>query len=659
MATTRILDADWAGHAFLAPVSSLTDAVNNRRRFYTSSSRKFTDTSLGGSFAINPLSQFTRNCDFAHPSIYSKSMGEGRWYSEILSDSAQLIHIRCGVPQYNTMTNFFGNFYNVYAGSMARTGRAPDIWFQVGQVAGFIGVLPWQPFILAGSMVKFFMGMPRSKYYYHKPTMYAFWYAMSGFVNAMFVNLGLSPRFTAQDQRRFADPDSTPNETDIASMARIFPDIVMPEGGIDIFGLSTKPQRLANQYYAMLDQAMAGLSDNPATRNAELSNMLANAVDSGIMNLKDPGASLKEYESAYLAFQGKFDPAKPNQADEVGETQDYFDQMGNAFQAERRMGADFLTLRVNFTGTNSESWNNQATEPSIKSEINAMSAKARMARFNVMDGNLGGPIGMGIHIVTSIAQGLMQMAQVEGFIALAGNAFADIQRVYESSSCDLNRTTVTVPLRSWAADDWVRLKNLFIPLGACLAMGMPRATGRASYDGPFLLEIFNQGHTLIREGMVESISVERNVGDVGMGRGAKTLGIDVHITFIDLSTMASMPINPGFSGMNGVFGLAAEGLGGIAEAAGVDGASGAADFAVDALSKSTYGEDNKYTDYLATLASLPLESLINGSRRWKLAMARTRAEFNQWKSPNRIVSGLMDNFAGELIKVTGQPTSRP
>lgn len=660
MAKKRVLDSEWAGNAFLAPRGSLSDSTNNLRRFYTSSSRKFTDTSLGGDFVMNPLSQLTANCDFKHPSIYSGSLGKGRWYDEVLSDSSQVIHIRCGVPEFNTMTNFFGNFYNVYAGSMARSGRAPSVWFEVGRVAGVIGTIPAQPFIFIGSVVKFFFSMPRSKYYYLKPTMYAYWYALSGFMNAVFVNLGLSPHFTSQDQRAFFDPNVIPDDTDVNSMHRIMPDIVMKDGGIDIFRLSTKPQRLANQYNENLNAAMQSLSGNPATRDQEMRALLGAGVDAGIKKLMDPGASLAEYQAAYLAFGGEYTEGAATKADSVGETKDFFDRAAEQFQAERRMGADFVSFRVNYTGANSDSWNNQATEPSIKTEINAMSAKARMARFNLMDGNLGGPVGAAVQAVTDIAKGILSAAQVEGFIAVAGNAFADIQRVYESSSCDVNRTTFTIPLRSWAADDWVRLKNLFLPLGAIFALALPRATGRASYDGPPLLEVFNQGHTLIREGMVESITVERNVGDIGMGRNSKTLGIDVNITIIDLSTMVSMPINPGFSGVNGVFSLAVTGLGAAgAKVGGSDESISAGESVAAALSKTTYGEDNKYTDYLATLTSLPLETMINGTRRWKLNMARTRAEFNQWTSPSRIVSGLMDSFTGDIIKAVSQPTSRP
>lgn len=648
MARKYLLDRTWAGHAFLAPPSSLSDTVNNRRRYHTTSSRKFVDTSIGGHWAMNPLSQFTENCDLKHKPIFTASDGVGRWWSEVLDDNSQLIHFRCGVPAYNSMTSFFGNFYNVYAGSMARTGRAPDVWFRVGEVAGMLGTLPFQPFILAGSMIKFFAGMPRSKYYYHKPAMYPYWLSVASFVNGMFVNLGLSPRFVNDEQKRFFDPIAIPDKADFESMRRILPDIVMKDSGIDVFAMSTKAQRYASAYRAKVDEALAGLTSDPAKRAEEFTRIMQEGIDRGIASIKDPGASLGEYEKAYLAFGGKFDEKAAYASEKDSSEASYVEQMYKQAKEEARMGADFVTYRVNFTGTNSESASNSSTESSIQSEINGMSSKARMARFNIMDGNIAGPIGAVLDVVTSVAKGVLSAAQMEGFIAVAGGAFADIQKVYESSSADLNRTTFTIPLRSWAADDWVRLKNLFIPLGGLLALALPKATGRSSYDGPPLLEVFNQGRTLIREGMVESISIERGVGDVGWGKGGKCLGIDVNITIVDLSTIISMPINPGFSPVAGALTAVADAIPGEL----------ATSIAIG-LNKATYSEDNKWTDYLTTLASIPLEAQINVTRKWQLAMARSRAEYNQWKSPNRMASGLMSGTTGEIIKALSFPTDRP
>lgn len=661
MARTTQLDKAWAGRAFLVPPSSLSDTLDDRRRYYSTASRKFTDTSLGGHFALNPLPQFTENCDFPHKSVFSASNGMGRWYSEVIDDNSQLVHIRCGVPKFNSMTNFFSNFYNVHAGAVARTGRGPDIWFQIGKAAGIIGTLPLQPFILLGSAIKFGLGMPRSKFYYLKPTMYPYWYAVNNMVNGIMVNLGLTPHFLTEESKRFYDPVTHPTQQDESAFARVYGEMINSEGGLDFFALSTRAQRLADRYRKMMDAQLDQLSGNPETRDAELKALLLDGALAGTRKLTDRKYSLSDYEKAYLAASGEWNDQYQYSAEQDNmEDQAWLERLWNESLANARMGADFVTFRVNHTGTQSESFNNTMTQPTLQSEINGISSKARMARFNIADGNIAGPIGWMADKIKSVVAGTFEAFQIEGFMALAGNAFADIQKTYEASSADLNRTTLTIPLRCWAADDWLRLKNLFIPLCAILGLGLPRATGRASYDGPFLLEVFNQGRTQIREGMVESITVERGVGDVGWTKQGKVLGIDVTVTIVDLSTILSMPINPGFSNAQGVATLAAEALGGNVGGLIGQGANGAdaGVTAVTALSKATYGEDNKYTDYLATLASLPFEDQISTKRRWKLAMARGRAEYGTWKSPARMASGVLDTLPGDFIKMLSLPTSR-
>lgn len=667
MSRKYLLDRNWAGRAFLVSPSSLSDEINNRRRYHTSSSRKFTDTSMGGNFAINPLPQFSENCDLAHQSIYSESTGTGRWYSEVLEDNSQLIHIRAGVPKFNSMTNFFGNFYNIHAGSVARTGRGPSIWFRVGQVAGVLGTIPLQPFIFAGSVLKFFAGMPRSKYYYLKPTMYPYWYAVSSMVNGIIVNMGMSPRIQSDEQKRFFDNQMANPQADVESMKRVYSGSTwMKEGALDVFAISQRAQRLADVYRKNLDQAMEGLSDDPAVRSEQFARILQDGVDAGIRKLNDPGASLQDYEKAYLAFQGKFNPDENSYAEKDTTEKSWIEQAVEAAKAEARMGAEFVSFRVNNTGTQSESFTNQSTEPTLAGEINSMSSKNRMLRYNTADGNITGIVGGAIQGVRDIIAGTLDSMQLEGLVAVAGNAFADIQKLYQSSSADLNRTTFTIPLRCWSHDDALRVQNLFLPLCAILCLGLPRATGNSSYDGPFLLEVYNQGRTQIREGMVESISIERGVGDVGFARGGKALGIDVNVTIVDMSSILAIAINPGFGNLQGIATGAAEliggGVGAAGQAVGLDtSAAGGAEAGVDAitaLSKNTYAEDNKYTDYLATLASLPLEYQINNTRKWLLNMARGRANYRQWKSAHRVTSGVFDWWPGELIKAISFPTAR-
>ncbi|WP_227636621.1 hypothetical protein, partial [Klebsiella pneumoniae] len=70
------------------------------------------------------------------------------------------IHMRFGVPEYNSLTNFFFNFYNPQAATLARTGRANEISFALGKLLGTIVTMPAQLFIAAGSALNFFLGRP-------------------------------------------------------------------------------------------------------------------------------------------------------------------------------------------------------------------------------------------------------------------------------------------------------------------------------------------------------------------------------------------------------------------------------------------------------------------------------------------------------------------
>lgn len=673
-----ILDSGWAGHAFMVPESNLKSKSILRRRGYTTSSRKFIDTTLGGHFAVNPHSQFTANCDLPHTSIYSASMGVGRWWSEVLDDNALFWHVRVGVPKYNTMVSFLSNFYNVEAGVVARTGRGGDIWFKLGQAAGFIGTLPLQPFIIGGTIIKFFLGMPRSKFYYLKPTMYTYWKAVGSLCNTYLVNSGMTSYFTNENNKEFFDPATAAGDAERRAQARIFDGtVIMRNGAFDVFAASTKAQRLANLYRTALDKELDTMVENWPTdggsksadekRAEALEKLVFEGVDKVLTQLphrdtiktyvgrevtaENPATScdmLVDYEHAYInnESQGKIDEnAQINQAEPLEEQQDegFWSKFAGAWTAERKMGADFVTFMVNNTGTHSESFSNTFGESGLQETMNSTSASARSARFNVADGNLGIPgVDAAIGAFKSAAAGALDSMQAGGLMALSGNAFADIQKMYQSSSSDLMTTSFNIPLRAWTSDKWILFKRIYYPLFCLMALALPRSTGNSSYDQPPLLESFLRGRSQIREGCVSSMNITRGVGDVGFTKDGHALGIDVSITVEDMSGVFGIPIQPDTSKIMAAIGT----LGDVAESVAA------------AFSKSTYSEDNRLGDYQYVLAAVSLENQINTFKKWKLALARTRANMQSWRSPHRMVSGMMDTLPGDLIKALSAPTDR-
>ncbi len=686
-----ILDRDWSGHAFLVTHKTVTARSAWRRRTYSTSSRKFIDTTLGGHFAINPHSQFTANCDLVHNTVYSASTGVGRWWSEKLDDNAQYIHIRCGVPKYNTMSNFLMNFYNVQAGNVARTGREGGLWFKIGQAAGFVGTLPLQPFILGGAMLKFFLGMPRGKFYYLKPTMYPYWTAVSSLCNSYLVNRGMTAYFTTTGNKEFFDPVLLAGELDRKGQEKIYGGYaIMKNGAIDVFALSTKAQRLANVYRNNLEAALEDKLENMEKQMAQstlspytkeeiranaLEDLVRDGIDNVIRSLPDrdaiktaiaedsgidgssisPGDTLEDYEKVYLATlgdnTGSDGTSMESLKDEIAEAEGnlggaqsgMWNRLTSAFQAERRMGADFVTLMVSNTGTQSESFSNTFGDSGIQQEFNSTSASARSSRFNMADGNFGIPgVDTAVAVVKEVASGILDSAQAGGLIALAGSAFVDIQKVYESSSSSMMDLSLTVPLRTWSADEWLVFKRIIYPMFCIAAFSMPRATGPSSYDEPFLLEVYLRGRSQMRECRVSSVSFTRGVGDVGWTRDGIALGVDVTIALENMSGVFGVPINPTTSKLMAAAGALGDTVETIAAA----------------VSKSTYSEDNQLGDYQAVLAAVSLENQINTLKKWKLSLARTRANMQAWRSPDRTIAAFFDTLPGEILKAISAPTER-
>jgi len=182
-------DSQWIKQSFIVTQGNLDDIEIANRKF-SSAAFKYTDSSLGGNHCINPPPQFTRYADIRDKGLLRNAVdttlqyqpghiGMGRYYSEAIDDNSQVIHLRFGVPSYNSLTQFFTGFYNSSAAGLARTGRLDASFiekflrFGVGLVTLAIMPLLILPiaFMMAGNAFRFFFKMPSSKFYYLKPSM--------------------------------------------------------------------------------------------------------------------------------------------------------------------------------------------------------------------------------------------------------------------------------------------------------------------------------------------------------------------------------------------------------------------------------------------------------------------------------------------------------
>ena len=688
----NFLDDTWVKSAFLLPADKIEGGSQGViDRIYSSSMQKATDTTLGGNFVINPLPQFTRYCDLKHNILNAKHgrgntvlipevsrsnrtnpttcNGMGRTYSEKIDDNMQVVHFRCGYPEFNSMTSFYANYYSVPAASMARSGRAPGFFYNLGWTLGSVATIAMLPFIMVGKVIKFFLRRPASRYYYLKPAMLPYWSAVSSMTNSIAANMGIIPRPLYKGIRPLYEKDQELSKEDVEAYNRLIPSIYRANGGIDVFAVAQRGQMLVNQRRKLLDDQLNNIVNKDEMRAAFRRRLYGEDMSEVYQIVNQISPNYEDYaklwnESEMMGKISEEDTLKESVVEKVGRVDDGIWERGKAaWMSEARMGSEFVSFRVDYTGTQTESFSNSTKEPSIQGQINGISASARETRFSMFDGNLdsAGLVSGALSTVKEFALGVGQGIGIQGLAQLAGSAYVDIPKVWDSSSADFNKLSLTIPLRSPYGDPLSRLQNLILPMCCIFAMAVPLSTGKQSHTAPFLVEYFCQGRAHSRLAIVDSLTITRGVGDVGWNNNGGFLGIDMQLGLLDLGTAVNMPLNPAFELSDRV--IKAAGYAGGA-AIGYLGGGDAASTAqtgtavASAMLGSTYDDDNSYTDFLTILAGLPLEAEINTARKWALRLARQQATFDDQRSPERAVMWAMSGLGGDVIKAFSMPTDR-
>lgn len=688
----NILDDSWVKSAFLLPSDQIMGgnqaAIN---RIYSTSMQKATDTTLGGNFVINPLPQFTRYCDLKHniltrpegrgkntliPEISrfngtsaNSTNGMGRVYSEKFDDNMQVVHFRCGYPQFNSLTSFYANYYSIPAASMARSGRAPGFFYTLGWAVGSVATIGLLPFIMAGKAIKFFLRRPASKYYYLKPSMLPYWGAVSSMVNAIAANMGIIPRPIYEGAKALYEKENGIDQTDVDAYHKLIPSIYRKNGGIDVFAVAQRGQRLVQHRRRLLDKQLDKITNKSEMREVFKKRLYGEDMGDVYAIVSKVDTSYEAYnkiwrDSEMMGQISDKDVKNEQVVEKTGRMDEgLWERTKAAFKSESQMASEFISFRVDHTGTQTESFSNGTKEPSIQGQINGISASARETRFSMFDGNIEGSgiVAGALGAVKDFAAGVGQGIGIQGLAQLAGSAYVDIPKVWDSSSCDFNKLSLTIPLRSPYGDPLSRLQNLILPMCALFAMSVPLSTGKQSHTSPFLIEYFAQGRAHSRLAIVDSLTITRGVGDVGWNNTGGFLGVDVQLGLLDLSTAVNMPLNPAFEISDRIVQAAGYGVGagiswlggGTANTGGENGVAVAS-----AMLGSTYDDDNNYTDYLAILAGIPLEAEINTLRKWAMRLARQQAAFDDAHSPERGAMWAMSGVVGEVAKAFALATDR-
>lgn len=673
MATETLRDIDWVRQAFLVRQEHL-ELVDQQNRTFTSASLKYTDTTPGGNFAINPPAQFTSTADIKAASIgFQNSKGLGRYYSEAIDDHNQIIHMRFGVPAFNSLSTFFTGFYDGKAGQLARTGRADKFFYALGKAAGFVvSIMSWKLLAvhLLGVASRFFLQKPSSKFYYLKPAMPLYWNAVTTIVNQIAVNRGIVPRVGGQSAN--AGPQYEFDAGALANLnnllAKEVPDIFKPNGGIDVYAMANRAQRLERQRLKQTEQILTAASD--MTREQLIAKI------QGIHNSPLTDSSKRSFQDYLDGWIGtaQAQPKTESGSDASSTEELKKDETSNAgfgsfLEAELDDGGAFASFRVNATGPVQESFSNTVGESDLSNKLNSMSSQSRSANFSFANGNIAPGLDSVISGFKSFAGGVADSLKISGLAALGGAAFVDIPKHWQSSIAQLPRANYTINLTSPYGNPLSQLINIHIPLAMLLAGALPISSGKQSYTSPFLVELYDKGRCQTRLGMIDSLSITRGTGNLGFNSNGAPLAMEVTFSIVDMSTILHMPISEGFS-MDGaatgavVGGVAGAVVGNVPGAVVGAAAGTAVGATVDAVNNaiktinSIFDDDTVFSDYMAILGSMGLQDQIYSFRRLKMNLTRARETFDSWYSVSHFASFAGDTFPGQMISALYRGTAR-
>lgn len=676
MTTVNIVkDAGWLRQSFLVSQENL-ESVDQINRTFTTAQFKFTDTTLGGNYAINPVPQFCRNADPKIKGVFNGSKGMGVYYSENIDDNAQIIHMRFGVPAFNSLRTYFTQFYDSQAGQIARSGRVSKAFYLVGRAIGLVVQVAFWPILagayIAGKLLKFALAKPSSKFYYLNPTMIPYLNAVQTMCNQIGVNAGFIPRLGGDpnEKDRFGGAYDYDEQTR-KHLSSLLPDIISPEGQIDIYSVITKAQRLQYRRQQLLNEGLT---------SQDIWNEMADIYQT---QLKDTKPKWSNIVDKWLANDQSEDRAKDSVEKAIGNTApngmaEYIDALNND-------GAQFVSFRVNYTGPVSESFSSQVGESEISSKINGMSSASRSASFNFANGNISDDVastllGKVFGAAKDVVSGVADQLGISGMAVLGGAAFADIPKHWQSSAARLPQSTYTIDLVSPYGNPVSQMMNLYVPLAMLLAGALPLSTGKHSYTSPFLCEMYDRGRAQTRLGIIDSMTITRGKGNLGFTNDGKMLGLEVSFTVLDLSSVMHMPISEGLT-MNGAKvgaaiggtagavagGIAGSGLGIPGTVAGAVGggaagaaAGGAVGAAVDAVTSiaELFDDDTVFSDYMNVIAGVGLADQIYSMRKLKMRATNTLANWKSAYSASHLLAFMSDTPPARLWSAFYKGTER-
>lgn len=645
-----LLDDYWVKSAFMISDAELDNATDIANRYWSSASAKFTDSGIGNNFGINSPAQYTPYADFPQPGRLqgrvspqptdtSGNYGLGVYYSEAVDDTQQRIHMRFGVPRFNSLLNYFMRAFDTNQSTLARTGRLPSVVYDITKTLGTYVAVVGAPAIaitvLGGRVAGYFFNRSTSKFYTMKPTMHLYWSTVNTLVNTLAINIGIFPKVmnaNSDDTQQLGRPFVI-DDAYLTAFREIAPDIFGSQNYFDVFAIANRAQRLANQIhseeYQRFDASsptdFTGYLNREITGDGTHSNkVMKKNGEPRLSDFLDETFKLSRIFEKKAADSGaaETDPRINNDSpDGAPEDKSWLKEYAAYFDSEFRMGSQFAVFNVDYTGPVTTSFSNTTGQSKLASKLNDASSNIREARFAMAEGNIiGGVIGELQEGLKDAAMGFINGVTLDmgAFLkGIMGDGFVDIPEHWMNSGVQLPETTYTMTLTATYNTPISRMTKLYIPICMLLAGALPRSIGKQAYTSPFLCQIYDKGRNQIRLGIIKSLSITAGSGShIGFDHRGNPLSFDISMVVSDLSSVMHMPVSGGSL-------LSAD---------------------------MTLDEDNILSDYLAVLASQDIYTQIYPMAAARMNAAKAAMNLGKWSSPAFWAAATYDSSTSGMLQ---------
>lgn len=447
----------------------------------------FTDSSVGGNDAINPVWGFNVDDDITHPLTASPgTRGMGRVYSEMYDANQQILWMTMGVPKFCGLKDFYlssggsaelsGLMNNGEPGFAAKLGN------MLGEGAALAFLFPVLPVIWMYKILDRCVNQAKiTKYFDFKSSMVVYYRMVNTILSELAVGMGLYKN--GLQCVKHIPPTGGNNEGNtLKQYAESGVPAIMVDGP-DIFAIVNKRIKKMNvQRVFNTDQLLS--------------------------DWKQPEGARKSW----------------------------FDGVTDSIVGSALGGGDFVGFRIEKSTDTSETVSNQSGPSEIASKINGKASEMRNKKFG-MGGLKSGVdvIDASVEGATSIVKGALDGLGVGNVVEIvSGNGYMDIPDTWQNSTFTKNYS-FNIQLRARYGDPVTIYQSLYIPLAMLVAAAFPRSIGTNTYTSPFLVRCYCKGMFAIPCGMIESMTIKRGASEFGWTNAQLPTAIDISLNIKDLS----------------------------------------------------------------------------------------------------------------------------